>query len=170
MPHDIHAISESLSLLYDRIDRQVNRIVKIHAGRLHCCRGCVDCCIDDISINEAEAMTIRHHYADLLKNKKPHPRGACAFLDGDNSCRIYERRPYVCRTQGLPLHWIEEKGGKMVALRDICPRNEKGTPIEKLPEDDCWKIGPVETELAKLQNIISKGLMRRVKLREMFII
>jgi uncharacterized protein len=161
-------ILQSLSYLYEKLNARVTYLSEIHANRLHCSLGCADCCIDDISVSEVEALNIRQHYGDLLSKKSPHPKGACAFLSEDNSCRIYERRPYVCRTQGLPLHWIEEEDGKTIAFRDICPQNESGTPIEELPEKECWKIGPVEEELSKLQIAITKGTIKRVKLRDLF--
>jgi uncharacterized protein len=159
---------QSLSRLYREIDGHIARLAKIHAGRMRCRPGCADCCVDDISVNEAEALNIRRSFTDLLYKELPHPEGACAFLSGDKTCRIYPMRPYVCRTQGLPLHWIEEHDGKTTAMRDICPLNEHGTPVEELPENECWRIGPVEEELALLQNKISNGTMRRVKLRELF--
>jgi uncharacterized protein len=162
-------ILKSLSRLYEEIDARVNRLLKIHDHRLQCRPGCSDCCMDDISVNEVEANNIKYHYGDLLKKALPHHEGTCAFLADDHSCRIYDQRPYVCRTQGLPLHWIEEQGGKIVALRDICPRNESGTPIEQLLENQCWEIGPIEEELAKLQNVLRNGIMKRVKLRDLFL-
>ncbi len=164
----IPEILQSLCSLYDQIDREANRLAAVHAGRLHCRPGCVDCCIDGISINEVEALNIRHFFGDVVNKGTPHPDGACAFLDRSNKCRIYDQRPYVCRTQGLPLHWIEERDGKTVALRDICRLNDQGKPIEQLPENECWEIGPIEEELAKLQIAYNKGLMKRVQLRELF--
>jgi Fe-S-cluster containining protein len=161
-------ILQSLSYLYDRIDARVNHLSIIHIDRLHCGPGCSDCCIDGITVNEVEALNIRHHYSDLLSKTSPHPEGACAFLANDHTCRIYDKRPYVCRTQGLPLHWIEERDGKTIAFRDICPHNDNGIPVEQLPEDQCWKIGPVEEELARLQNILTSGIIKRVKLRDLF--
>jgi uncharacterized protein len=165
---DSPELLESLSRLYERIDARATHLLNIHANRLHCGLGCADCCIDDISVSEVEVLNIQHYCGDLLRKIKPHPEGACAFLAHDNSCRIYKWRPYVCRTQGLPLHWLEEEGGKTIAFRDICPHNESGAPIEELPENECWKIGPVEEELAKLQIVITKGTIKRVRLRDLF--
>jgi hypothetical protein len=161
-------ILASLSRLYEKIDARINHLSKIHAGRLRCAQGCSECCMDDISVNEVEAANIRLHYAELLRNELPHPVGACAFLSDDNACRIYGKRPYVCRSEGFPLQWAEERRGKVIVLRDICPHNDGGAPIEKLPPNECWEIGPVELELAKLQNEFGNGLMNRVKLRELF--
>jgi uncharacterized protein len=38
-----------------------------------------------------------------------------------------------------------------VELRDICPLNDVGEPIEQLAEADCWTLGPTEESLAQLQ-------------------
>ena len=93
----------------------------------------------------------------------------CAFLDNEGACRIYEDRPYVCRTQGLPLRWIDEISDfEFVELRDICPLNDEGTPIEELDESECWTIGPIEERLAKLQLMFGEGVMTRISLRSLF--
>jgi len=141
----------------------------MQASRFKCRRGCHDCCVDDISVFQIEADNIRYYYADLLKNDEAHPAGACAFLDKHGACRIYEARPYVCRTQGLPLHWLEQTdAGQTVAMRDICPLNEDGPAIESLPEEACWIIGPTEEALAKLQFAAYEKAMSRVELRNLF--
>lgn len=155
--------------LHKAIDQVVDRLSIMHDSRLRCKKGCHDCCIDDLSVFEIEALNIRHFNEALLKTEIPHPKGLCAFLDNNGACRIYNQRPYVCRTQGLPLHWIEEReNGTEVAMRDICPINNPGTPVENLPEDLCWKIGPFEEQLARLQYDLDKGETRRVKLRDLF--
>jgi uncharacterized protein len=168
MHPDTPEILASLSRLYEKIDAGTNRLRTIHAGRMRCRPGCWECCMDDISVNEVEAAYIQFHCGDLLRTGLPHPVGACAFLNDERKCRIYERRPYVCRSEGLPLQWAEERGGKTVVWRDICPHNEAAAPIEELPENECWKIGPIELELAKLQNMLGRGIMKRVRLRALF--
>jgi len=158
-----------LSALYRRIDERVRALFRKHGARLHCALGCASCCIDDITVFEIEALNIVTHYAQLLSHELPHPKGACAFLDAQGACRIYDRRPYVCRTQGLPLRWIEETLEEgLVEMRDICPLNEEGQPIEELPAEDCWEIGPAEETLAALQYRLNNGRMRRIPLRSLF--
>ena len=104
----------------------------------------------------------------MLETEKPHNEGACAFLDETGACRIYKDRPYVCRTQGLPLRWFDEIENQLVELRDICPLNEDGEPIEDLPEKECWTLGEFEAKLAELQKAFGKGEMKRIKLRNLF--
>jgi hypothetical protein len=122
---------------------------------------------------DVEADRIRSHHAELLAHGAPRAAGGCAFLDAEGACRIYADRPYVCRTQGLPLRWIEEsdRDSRQVRevreLRDICPLNDAGPPIEDLAPDDCWTIGPTEERLARLQ-IARDGGVRRTLLRDLF--
>lgn len=161
---------DALFELYGRVDQQAQGLVQIHAARLVCRRGCCECCVDDLTVFEVEAENIRRRHADLLLNAQPHPPGACAFLDAEGACRIYADRPYVCRTQGLPLRWLDEdEHGEFVEYRDICPLNDApdAEPIEELPESECWTIGPVEEQLAALQRAAGAAL-RRIPLRSLF--
>ena len=155
--------------LYRDIDERVEQLCRIHAGRIQCRYGCSSCCIDDITVYEVEAQYILHQYIHILKTSIPHPSGACVFLHGEGLCRIYAHRPYVCRTQGLPLRWMEElPEGRVVEMRDICPLNDSGEPIVNLASENCWEIGPFEERLARLQYAADGGEMRRVALRALF--
>ena len=160
-----------LKSMYGEIDAQAGILAQIHGPRLVCCRGCCMCCTDDLTVFEVEAENIRRSQGELLRSATPHSPGACAFLDDAGACRIYADRPYVCRTQGLPLRWLdEEESGEFVELRDICPLNDEGDfePIEELPESECWSIGPFEERLAKLQLEFGKGKLQRIPLRSLF--
>jgi hypothetical protein len=91
-------------------------------------------------------------------------------------------RPYVCRTQGLPLRWIEEPDPTTTAidpksvahgpveLRDICPLNETDVPITSLASEECWTLGPVEDRLAAIQlaSDPEQTAASRVSLRSLF--
>ena len=162
--------SDSLDEIYRSVEEAAERLSRLHGPRLNCRRGCWRCCVDELTVFEVEALYIRQNFAELLEAGEPHAEGACAFLDSRGDCRIYEARPYVCRTQGLPLRWIEEVSEEeLVEMRDICPLNDPGTPVEELPENFCWSIGPVEERLARLQASIDGGRLRRVPLRSLFL-
>jgi hypothetical protein len=161
--------TEAVEALHHEVDRRAARLAARHAARLKCARGCSSCCVDGITVFEVEAARIRGNHADLLASESPHPEGACAFLDDEGACRIYEDRPYVCRTQGLPLRWIDElEDGSPAELRDICPLNDEGVPVEALDEGDCWTLGPAEEQLARLQAATGRP-GRRVALRALFV-
>ena len=163
---DVPAIDTIVALHAD-VARATRHLEMLHAERLHCRQGCTSCCVDDLTVFEVEAAHIREHHAGLLASGAPHPEGACAFLDGEGACRIYEERPYVCRTQGLPLRWIEERNGLEEELRDICPLNDAGEPIEEIRGEDCWTLGPTEERLARLELAERVGTSRS-RLRDLF--
>lgn len=159
----------SLDEIHRSVEEAVERLSCVHGPRLSCRIGCCQCCVDELTVFEVEALHIRQSFPELLETGEPHAEGACAFLGSAGDCRIYEARPYVCRTQGLPLRWIEEVSEEeVVEMRDICPLNEPGQPVEELSEDLCWFIGPVEERLAELQASMDGGRLRRVYLRSLF--
>ena len=153
--------------LHQEVDRKAKTLEQRHIQRLQCRKGCFQCCVDDLTIFEVEADLITRFHNDVLQ-QEPHQPGACAFLDQEGGCRIYQNRPYVCRTQGLPLRWVEEDGDDWLEYRDICPLNEQGEPLENLPEDACWTLGETESQLASLQAQQSGGSLPRVSLRSLF--
>jgi len=118
-----------------------------------------------------EAEAIRESRGGMLGSQEPGAEGACAMLSPDGACRIYDDRPYVCRAQGLPLRWIEEVDGEpgWMEKRDICSLNHPaGTPLELLPPEACWTIGPFEERLARLQAACGSRDTRRIPLRGLF--
>ena len=157
-----------LARLHGAVDTMLMPIVAVHGARLQCARGCHACCVDDITVFALEAARIVEHHAGLEQLGVVHPEGACAFLDGEGACRIYEHRPYVCRTQGLPLRWIEEQDEELVELRDCCELNlqDAGTPLTELPAEQCFTLGPVEQRLREQAEAAQADT--RVPLRSLF--
>lgn len=162
--------SSAIERLHEGVTTRATDLAKRHTGRLHCARGCADCCVDEISVFDVEAERIRRAHPELLQKGTPAPPGRCAFLDAAGACRIYEVRPYVCRTQGLPLRWLEEDdSGEIVEQRDICPLNLQGPSLGSLPEDAFWQLGPSELELSALQaKTDGAHPLKRVGLRSLF--
>lgn len=162
------SVLEKLEALYREIDSETGRLTLLHRERLECRKGCSQCCCDGISVFGVEAANIRKKAAAVLQ-KEPNHRGGCAFLGMEGECRIYEHRPYVCRTQGLPLRWWEKvEENEVVERRDICPLNESGPPLEELVPETMWLIGPFEGALASLESTVSGSAQKRVKLRSLF--
>lgn len=163
-------VIDQVERLHAAVDVMVAPLTAHHAERLQCRVGCTGCCVDDLSVFAVEAATILRHHAQRLATESPHPAGACAMLDGAGRCRIYAQRPYVCRTQGLPLRWLDDQVADHDApaeLRDICELNETTEPIETLAPERCWTLGPVEARLQSLQSEASPGV--RIKLRDLFV-
>lgn len=149
--------------LHRTVDELVQPLSARLGDRLVCRRGCAACCVDDLTVFEVEAALIRERHPDVLAGAAA-PPGACAMLGAEGECRVYASRPYVCRTQGLPLRWAEAGAER----RDICPLNDEQGDLFALSTDDCWTLGPVEQRLAAAQARASGGEGARVALRSLF--
>lgn len=149
--------------LHRTVDELVQPLTARLSERLQCRRGCAACCVDDLTVFEVEAALIRDRHAEVLAGE-PALLGRCAMLGAEGECRVYASRPYVCRTQGLPLRWAE--GG--AERRDICPLNDEEGDLLALPAEDCWTLGPVEQRLAAAQARAPSGEAERVALRSLF--
>lgn len=155
--------------LHEVVDEVAAPIAAAHGSRLRCGEGCSGCCSDELGVFAIEAAVIAQHHPELLERGAPHAEGACAFLDDRGACRVYAHRPYVCRTQGLPLRWLErDDDGEPIEARDVCPLNADGQPLEELAPDTLFTLGPFEQRLADRQAAIDGGEGRRVALRDLF--
>ena len=163
------AVLDWVERLHGVVEELVAPIARANGPRLTCRAGCRDCCTDGLSVFAIEAAVIARHHASLLAEGVPNEDGGCAFLDAHGECRIYAHRPYVCRTQGLPLRWLErEEDGELAEVRDVCPLNAEGPPLEELEADHCWTVGPFEERLAQRQASVDGGEGERVALRSLF--
>ena len=100
---------ESYRKLRDDIDIQANRLEKIHKEHMECKKGCDSCCID-YSILPIEFFYILNALKKIkisLPDLNPGIKDKCTFLSG-HSCTIYEHRPIICRTHGLPLIFMND--------------------------------------------------------------
>lgn len=156
-----------LVALHHEVDRKAVALAARHAGRLRCGPRCAGCCLDGLTVLPVEAERIRRGAPEVLR-ERPFPDGGCAFLDPAGRCRVYPFRPYVCRTQGLPLRWFEEDEREEVReRRDVCLLNLPGPPLDALDDEDVWTIGPHEERLVEIQERFG-GNAERLTLRGMF--
>jgi len=159
---------EGLRDLHAQVDRRAGEVLAALNRPVRCGPGCSSCCQDELTVFEIEALRILAENAAMLETSAPGSPGQCAMLDEAGDCRIYQARPYVCRTQGLPLRWLEETDDGWREYRDICPLNEQGLNVTKLSPAACYTLGPVEEALRTLQKALAGGALARVKLRDLF--
>ena len=116
----------------------VNLIMAWILRQVFACRRCGACCrIPDgiVRVSEGEISRIAAFLGkdeeafiaaetELAPDRKglvlkSRPDGACAYLDGENRCRIHPVKPDKCRT--FPYEWMNPDSGRVCpALRDIC--------------------------------------------------
>lgn len=93
------------------IDKRSEQLFSQHKKHVQCKNGCHYCCMD-YSILPVEFYSVMEELKD--SGKKPvwletSNEDDCIFLE-NRSCTIYKHRPVICRTQGLPLIFMNEEG------------------------------------------------------------
>ena len=101
---------------------------------MQCQSGCSDCCHVRLTITPVEAAAIRDHVAGMPRAARvalapTGPADRCAALDAVGRCKIYEARPLVCRSHGVPIR-MQRRGLPVV---DACHRNFRTVT----PDADC---------------------------------
>lgn len=98
--------------LVRRIDGEINRTAALHGGRLRCAPGCSQCCtISSVLPLEAELLRQAVDRLDEQVKKKMHAQAAgspCPLLV-DRLCVVYQSRPIICRTHGLPIAYVDDE-------------------------------------------------------------
>lgn len=95
--------------LRSEVDKLSDKLSNQHKSNLNCKKGCDSCCME-FSVLPVEFFTI----VDEMKNRElsiNHQANdeQCMFLVG-HECQIYPSRPFICRTHGLPLLYMNDEG------------------------------------------------------------
>jgi Fe-S-cluster containining protein len=122
--------------LVEQVDRLAARLASRYARHLACRAGCSGCCHHHLSVFPVEADAVRdavdalppeiravvERQAREVTNREADDQPVACPLLVEHRCSIYEARPLICRTQGLPL-LIQIEGGDGEAEVDFCPLN-----------------------------------------------
>jgi Fe-S-cluster containining protein len=141
----------------DDLTSQLNERYKSH---LQCGAGCSGCCQHHLSVFAVEAAVlteaiaalpeatqtrIRQQAEDINKREAKGEAVACPLLV-DNLCSVYEARPLICRTQGLPLLYEADDGAQEI---DFCPLNfESDAAIAELQDEQLVPLDLLNLKLA----------------------
>jgi uncharacterized protein len=110
--------------LRNKIDKISLKLEEEHKGRIVCKPGCTQCCID-FSIFPVEFWSIVQETGNqnIIINQKTQ-KGKCPFLN-NALCSVYESRPIICRTHGLPILFMGEDDWQLT----YCELNFTGDDI-----------------------------------------
>ena len=120
---------------YGRIAEFRERVLREHGDQLSCAEGCDACCGQVLSLRPVEAAYLLEGGRALspeavsriwhaLSSGSP----GCPLLHG-GLCLVYEHRPALCRTHGLPM--IRSEAGETILHH--CPRNFREVDVSELP-------------------------------------
>ena len=126
---------ETYAALAARVDAFFARVMASHPGQMQCRRGCFACCHPHLHLVAYEWRRVRAAVLALdpmtrtaIAARAADPKAThCALLDADGACTVWQARPMVCRSHGLPL--------RLGVERVTCHLNFDGT-LASLPEVD----------------------------------
>jgi uncharacterized protein len=96
------------------VDVRCQELSALHADHLACRAGCDQCCMD-FGLLPVEYHAILLEAGDALQHgRNDAGEGECPFLT-DHHCLIYAHRPIICRTQGLPLLFLNDEQWELSA-------------------------------------------------------
>ena len=117
---------ENYKQLTARVDALCNTIATALGQQITCSAGCSSCCttitvfpVEAAAMREAveklpdsKAEKIRRHISEHAENER------CPLLH-HHHCLLYEARPIICRTHGLPIIY----NANSLRQSDCCPHN-----------------------------------------------
>jgi len=104
--------------LIAEVQKTADKLESIHKDQLCCQPGCFECCVN-LSVFRVEfdsisdAVQMENNILNFDKDMK------CGFLK-QNLCSIYQHRPLICRTHGLPILFLDDNKKWQV---DFCEKN-----------------------------------------------
>ena len=137
-------IVNSYAALVAELDLEISRLQQRLQSLIGCGPGCSSCC-KNFSVLPLEAALMAGSAA-----ASAHLQGAgefCALLV-DNRCAIYPERPIICRTQGLPIGYLDEARQQIEV--SACPLNFP--PSHQFDYDDLLLLDSFNARLAALNN------------------
>lgn len=133
----------NLKALRHKVDEHGRRVNGEHPAHFACRRGCDGCCQTERTVTDVEFRALEEAVAALDDDAKMRLAGQrsaehCTLLL-DGACSVYDERPLICRSHGLPL--------VMEGQLDVCPLNFTETRLSALPLSDVLNIDSVTAVL-----------------------
>jgi hypothetical protein len=140
-----------------RVDAFFERVKARYPDDLACGLGCTDCCRAGLTLTSLEARLLKvwlDGNADAVAGALAEPgrdlrAGACAALLVDGRCAIYDARPLVCRSHGLPIRFPPD-GARRLPVVDACEKNFTARPLDSLEPGAVLDQGTLSTVLGAL--------------------
>jgi Fe-S-cluster containining protein len=146
--------------LLNKVDEFSSRIIQRYRKHISCGYGCNDCCQQNLHLLPLEYSFLQKGFSllpepikKIVRNQAAQGLGdyaPCVLLD-HGACVLYECRPIICRTHGLPL--FAKEGDK--ERRDCCPKNFTSYRLELLPQTDFLHLERLNTILIAINRVFA---------------
>jgi len=81
---------------------------------------------------------------------KAPPNEMCPALDANGCCQIYDARPVICRSHGVPLRYRHPVPLIHPSRIDVCDKNFTEVSMRSVPVEDLLDQTSLTGELAKI--------------------
>jgi hypothetical protein len=139
---------EEYRALLAKVDGFFARVHGRYGAQMKCAEGCSECCGVQLTLSPVEAEALREHLATLPESVRArlaaravaleHAAGPCPALDANGRCDVYEARPLICRTHGVPMRTPRAASLPVLDERDglaVCHLNFEGMPLDEVDAD-----------------------------------
>jgi len=158
------SVLENYKVLLKKTDEKSKEITTRYSEKIRCGKGCHSCCLHGLTVNGLERENIRQYLtshpdvstkAVLNAKTNPHQGQRCAFLDAAGACIIYEARPIVCRSHGVPLKaTLEGDSSAHISSspiqKSVCPLNFTDMNLKDVGEHYFINLDTLNTILVLL--------------------
>jgi len=138
--------------LVEQVDKWTAEMVRRYQAHLMCRKCCYLCCQRKFTVSAIEAYhiaTLFHQLPAAVQRAVRKRKQSCTFLI-KGACSVYESRPIICRTYGLPsLHRNQQAEGEI----SWCELN-----FTEVPNDFAFKadgIVDIDTLNVKIEGVNS---------------
>ena len=135
--------------LRDSIDQAAANTEKQHKANMQCRKGCDLCCMA-IKIFPVEFYAILEEQNEFLNEvelPEPEDEMTCRFLV-NHECAIYQSRPIICRTHGLPLLYMNSEGTAWELSH--CELNFTEKPVEDFHTENTLVMDAFNSQLYQI--------------------
>ncbi len=134
--------------LRTEIDSLCESLEKVHSKQLKCKKGCDLCCMA-ISVFPVEFFAIQAelNLESLSGLPVPKDEDQCRFLV-NHSCTIYNSRPVICRTHGLPLLYMSMESDEYEL--SLCELNFTDYDFEDFDEENTYPMDRINSQLYQI--------------------
>jgi len=144
-------------VLAGEVEAKFEAIRQRNQGCMECREGCSDCCRCRLSMTRVERAYLRRGLARLplsvrldLKARATTETEMCPALDANGCCQIYESRPLICRSHGVPLRYRHPVPLIHPARINVCEKNFTEVSTKSLPIEDVLDQTSLTAELAEI--------------------
>ncbi|NUN12737.1 MAG: YkgJ family cysteine cluster protein [Myxococcales bacterium] len=153
----------NLTNLHTKIDQFFVRVLDKYPDEMSCRRQCSGCCHQSLSLTGVEMARVVSAVDRLDNDTRMRLRNrltqkltpdVCPLLE-DDLCIIYDDRPTICRSHGVPIH-VTDNTGRVV--RDVCPLNfSGGGNLNNIPGDFVLDIDRINQILGVIQHLAAQS-------------